>query len=227
MIHSLPERFLRFAPILEQIVGFNPKEISIVGSYGNKEKTPSPFSDFDIVFIFHTAALFDRYSSIVETLTSNDGLQVVELGVHYQFGYVICLYFRDNPMVWVDIGIMDEVFAYNYMICKPKTDILGSFKPAKNGDYIQGHMNHLARKILLAFRKKDLITAKISAYRYIGWIRLYLSIRERIQGNNGLVGDFLRTIESFDDRHILKYVIDDFCVRFPELNDESRTISFP
>lgn len=213
----LPERFKRFASVISTILEFSPIGYSFVGSYANPRNTPSKYSDLDLVFVFDTKHIFDVYSLIVSKLNFTEDIRVIELGVHYQYGYTICIYYVDNPLQWVDLGIMDESFSRNYMIDFPKKDILGEIIPSNNHQRPLFQMNHLARKIILAIIKEDLLSAKIFAYRYIGWEKVLFKVQDIVNDTKTAQSGFVEDIKTKNDKEILSFVLSDIKSRFVEL----------
>jgi len=111
---------------------------------------------------------------------------------------------------WIDIGIMNQEFANNYLINLPKKDIKGTIIPQNNFQRPLHQMNHLSRKILKAIAQKDNITAKIFSYRYISWKKVNFNIKliNDISLQNMLL-KFNNDISIMNDNEILEYVLND------------------
>lgn len=205
----LPDKFKEFTKPVSSIMSFNPTNISIVGSYGNHNKYPNKFSDIDLIFVFETNDIYKLYSKILTNLQNVDNLVCLELGVHYQFGYTLNIYFRNNSCKWIDVGIMDCHFATNYMINLPKKDVYGSFKTQKNKQIPSSHINQLGRKILNCIKQEHVFNAKILAYRYLDWLKVENDIKN-IKEKNCINEDFFnKNFHDMNDNEILSYVLED------------------
>ena len=205
----LPDSFKEIDCPISTITSFNPKNIAIVGSYGNPNKIPNIFSDIDLVFIFETNNIFKLYNDLLTSLQKIKRLVCEELGVHYQFGYTINIYYEDNSQKWIDIGVMDCHFATNYMINLPKKDVYGNFFPQKNKQLPSAHISQLGRKINICLKQANIFNAKILAYRYLSWIKVENDIIN-ISNKNKIDSDFLiKNFQMMNDDEVLNYVIKD------------------
>lgn len=198
-----------FQNALDEIGKFYPTAMSIVGSYGDVNKSPTEYSDLDIIFVFDTSNIFQLYEKIVESIKSLSLYYVAELGVHYQFGYLISVYTL-TPLLWVDIGIMDQHFASNYLVNLPQTSIFGIITPPSNHQFPFHNQNHLARKIITLVEGGKIFKAKEVAYRYISWRLLEL----RLSGRGSIKAqlkyeDIIKCIDCISDTDILQIVLKD------------------
>lgn len=205
----IPQKFLIFQDIFNIIEEFSPAAISIVGSHGDPNKTPRENSDLDLIFVFDTPNIFKTYKEITSRIKGSHLFYLVELGVHYQFGYIISIYTL-SPLLWIDIGIMDPAFASHYLIDLPQKPILGTILPPQNFQYPLHNQNHLARKILKLMGESKLFRAKEAAYRYISWRLLELRLLGRDSSSFQLEYDNLeKQVESFSDDDALEFVLAD------------------
>ncbi|NTV41218.1 MAG: hypothetical protein HGA61_03005 [Candidatus Moranbacteria bacterium] len=230
MINSIPEKFKEFKPVFQTLSSLNPKSVSIVGSYGDSNKTPSDSSDLDAIFVFDKSDIRTLYGKCLLELNKINNLEVVELGVHAQFGYVFNIYFKDNPLKWIDLGIMDVNFSENYLSNLPKTDIFGHTDVSKDKPSAIAHMNQLSRKIIVALRKKDYLTLTTFCFRYLGWWKVYSRINKLRNQKKGVqcqisTDDFINNLYqtytcSMSTEIIVSFVLKDIAERFPALKDE-------
>jgi hypothetical protein len=165
----LPLSFVRFFGFIEILITFDPKSIAIVGSYGDFEKTPNQFSDLDLVFVFDTESILSILNNYMRKLSDLQGIEITYLGVTFQFGHTISMYFHDDPLHWIDIGIMDCNYANNYLVDLPLTAIKGIVSTCGISSSPQSQLHHLAKKILKAQRMDNSQLLIIFCYRYLGW----------------------------------------------------------
>lgn len=205
----IPKKFMVFQNALDEIGKFYPTAMSIVGSYGDVNKSPTEHSDLDIIFVFDTSNIFQLYEKIVESIKSLSLYYVAELGVHYQFGYLISVY-TPTPLLWMDIGVMDQHFASNYLVNLPQTSIFGMITPPSNHQFPFHNQNHLARKIITLVEGDKIFKAKEVAYRYISWrlLELRLSGRDSIEARLKYE-DLIKCIDCVSDTDILQIVLKD------------------
>lgn len=206
---EIPEKFLLFQNALDEIEKFSPTAMSIVGSYGDAGKTPTEYSDLDLIFVFDTSNVFRLYSQIVEKIKDLSLYYVVELGVHYQFGYLISVY-TPAPLLWIDVGIMDQHFASNYLVNLPQTPIFGVITPPSNHQVPFHNQNHMARKMITLIKGREIFKATEVAYRYISWRLLEL----RLSGRNSMEArleydDLIKRIECVSCADILDIAVKD------------------
>lgn len=209
MIKGVPEKFLVFQSILDEIEKFSPTAMSIVGSYGDADKTPTEYSDLDLIFVFDTSDIFCLYSQIVEKIKNVPLYYVAELGVHYQFGYLISVYIP-TPLLWIDVGIMDQHFASNYLVNLPQTPIFGTITPPSNHQVPFHNQNHMARKIITLIKGCKIFKAREVAYRYISWRLLELRLLGRNSKEARLeYDDLIKRIERVSGAEILEIAVKD------------------
>lgn len=204
-----PNEFEEFSSELNKIQSFTPIAVSIVGSYGDSNKSTTSNSDLDIVFVFESDEIFRLHNEIVYELRNNKKLEVVELGVHYQFGYTLSIYYKEKPLKWIDIGLMDIHFANNYLVDLPKIDIIGCIKTQKNNQRPEFWLNHLARKIAKSLLQEDVLSAKIFSYRYISWKKVLFRISKSKNKISLTEQGIFENLKAMNDDEVLKYVLDD------------------
>ncbi len=178
-----PIQFSSFRVVAETIHNFHPINISIVGSFGDQNKIPNDQSDFDVIYVFRTTNIYSVNDKINSQLKKIKKLKILELGVHFQFGFLYSLYFEDNPMRWIDIGIMDLNFAINYLVDLPKKDVYGSFRTSGIKEIPKNHLNQLGRKIIKYLNNGQHLQAQIVSYRYLNWLNVENKIN-KIRNNN-------------------------------------------
>lgn len=150
----------------------DPVAIAIVGSHGDPTKAPDRFSDLDLIAVFDTheiRLLVDRYAIELEKL---DGLVSTYLGVHFQFGHVFSLLFTNEPLRWIDIGMMDRNFAENYLVALPMKVLAGHIDTCGIPPHPQNQMLHLAKKLLQARARGDKLYLLTCACRYVTWLKV-------------------------------------------------------
>jgi hypothetical protein len=211
-LEFLPAKFAEFIKPINSIISFNPACISIVGSYGNLNNQPTDFSDIDLVFIFNTDNIYRLFRDIAIKLSKIRGLTYVELGVHYQFGYELSIYYKKKYQKWIDIGIMDYHFAVNYMINFPKIDVYGTFNPQQNKQNPQAHLNHLGRRILNYLAQKEILKATILSYRYLNWLNIE-NVSKNISSRSKKKTNFYDNLKVIGNDYILEYVMKDIYKR--------------
>lgn len=214
----LPNKFTEFDSVFDQLYKFRPINISIIGSYGDKNKTPDEASDLDMIFVFDTNNIYNLNSEISNEFDKIQGLRIIKLGVHFQFGFVYSIYYEKKPMKWLDLGIMDSNFANNYLVNFPKKDVKGSINPSANKEIPNNHLNHLARKITKYLHKGKLLQAKIASYRYLNWLNVENKIRKL--KNNEQDNEFARIYNNklkLNDKETLEYVLNDIKKREPSI----------
>lgn len=181
MIDSIPVAFSRFEGPLEWLMSKNPSGVALAGSYGDLNKLPDSFSDLDILFVFNTTNILNIIREFMESLSNDTGLIGVYLGPHPQFGHLVNLYFSDNPTHWIDVGIMDENFACNYLTGLPITIIKGSVNTTGIPPNHYDQTSHLAKKIIKAKQRNDIHLMKIYCYRYAQWANIDISQEENVK----------------------------------------------
>ena len=183
--------------------------MSIVGIYGDINTSPTENCDLDLIFVFDTSNIFQLYEKIVERIKSLSLYYLVELGVHYQFGYLISVYTLD-PLLWMDIGFMDQHFASNYLVNLPQTSIFGLITPPPNHQSPFHNQNHLARKIIKLTEDDKIFKAKEVAYRYISWRLLELRLLGRVSIKAQLeYEELIKYVDCLSDNEILQFVLKD------------------
>ncbi len=217
----IPKKFSHFFAPINAIVLRHPTSISIVGSYGNPNKKPTESSDLDLIFVFDTELIYEVFQGCLNDLYKIDGLRVIELGVHFRYGYVVSVYYADNPLCWVDIGVMDVNFAENYLVNLPRKDVFGSIQNCGIGQNPLHQMNHLARKILVARGSRKVLTVEIACYRYLAWLKVHSDI-QIYKGRQER--DCLEVVDLFgsgqnEDKclNVVELVLSDIERRFPEI----------
>lgn len=205
----MPHKFSVFQEAMDAIDKFHPVAMSLIGSYGDANKTPTENSDLDLIFVFETSNIFHLYTSIVNRIRALSLYYLVELGVHYQFGYLISIY-TPVPLLWMDIGIMDQHFASNYLINLPQTCVFGEITPPANHQFPSHNENHLARKILKLIEGGKTFKAKEVSYRYISWRLLELQLQGRTSMEDQLEYDkLIKCVDSFSDVDVMEFVLKD------------------
>ncbi|HDL01843.1 MAG TPA: hypothetical protein ENH23_06395 [candidate division Zixibacteria bacterium] len=227
VLDFVPDRFSRFLEPIEAIVMREPASISVVGSYGNPNKKPTETSDLDLIFVFDVASIYRIYQSCLNDLCRIEKLKVVELGVHFQYGFVASIYYHDEPLCWVDIGIMDVTFAENYLVNLPKKDVFGIIQSSDIKQNPIQQMNHLARKILKSHDGTQTLSIDIACYRYLSWLKVYSEIQ---MNKNEYDADVLGIIDLFQTcKHevkredVIKLVFNDIGMRFSEIMEAVNT----
>lgn len=225
MYSFLPDGYSCFCGVLDAIYKFAPVGVSIIGSRGDKNKVVNESSDLDIVFVFNTQNICELNTKIRIEFGNIANLRIIELGVHYQFGFVYSIYFQENPMKWMDVGVMDSSFASNYLVDFPKTDVRGSVKPYKNKEVPDNHLNHLSRKIVKHLNKGQFLQATIAAYRYLNW----LNVENKVNKTKGLkVDSEFEEIYSnnykLDNKGVLDYVLVKIKNREPRIWSEIKVM---
>lgn len=216
----IPEKFSRFLAPLEKVAGSGSASISIVGSYGNPNKEPTESSDLDLIFVFDVDSAYRTYQKCLSDLHTIENLEVVELGVHFQYGFVLSLYYRDNPLCWIDVGIMDVAFSENYLVDLPKKDVYGSIQSGGIKQKPLHQMNHLARKILKS-RDTQGLSIDVACYRYLAWLKVYSEIQviknKPSKAALEIIGLFRPCKSEVKKEDVLKIVMHDICLRFPSM----------
>lgn len=218
----IPENFKQFIKPIDKLMLYNPVSISIVGSYGNPNKKPNSSSDLDLIFVFKTNYIYKILKDFLKDLYKINELCIIELGVHFQFGYVISIFYKNNPLLWVDIGIMDINFAENYLINLPRKDVFGSINNSGVGQNPFNQMNHLARRIISTYNNKQHLTLKIACHRYLGWLKVYKDIQRIGKKQNDIDSDVAKLFKSYSifnrNINIINMVMTDIQNRFPEIS---------
>lgn len=177
-VDFIPEQFSRFLLPIKAIVEAQPVAVSIVGSYGNPNKRPTEKSDLDLIFVFDVDSIFNTYQDILDKLRKCEDLEIVELGVHFQYGFVLSIYHKDKPLSWIDVGIMDVIFSSNYLVNLPRKDVFGTIHVSGIKQNPLHQLNHLARKILKLRVEGDGLSVDAACYRYLDWLKVYSEIQE-------------------------------------------------
>ena len=225
----LPKKFSEFIVIINKIIEYKPLYISIIGSYGNKNKKTKETSDFDIIFVFDTKRIFNLNCSIIKNLKKIENLKVIELGVHFQFGFVCSLYFENKPMKWIDIGIMDMIFANNYLVNLPKKDIKGNVELSGINQVPKNQINHISRKIVSCLNNGEILQAKIASYRYLNWLKIdneIVILKNKHKLLNKTVADLFNNGIQLNDNEILQFVITDIKFRNQNIANEIKRMPY-
>ncbi len=223
MKHDLiPENFAHFSVPIDKILIRNPISISLVGSYGDTNKKPTSSSDLDLIFVFRTDYIYQLYQAYLKDLYKIKNLEIVELGVHFQYGYVISIYYVNKPMCWVDIGIMDLNFAKHYLVNLSRTEVFGSIRNSGIGQDPVNQMNHLARKIIRAYNDKHDLVVEILCHRYLSWWKVYADIQERKAKQKETYSEITKLFNSCScfngNTNIADIVMNDIQNKFPEIS---------
>lgn len=197
-MNFLPSNFLSFKEPLEKLSGYNPSAIGIVGSYGDPTKKPTEFSDFDIIYTFHSESAVRIVKSYLNDLSNIDGLTYYHLGTHFQFGHVISMYFENNPMRWIDVGIMDEYFSQNYLVGFPLTVVSGKIPTCGMLMIPINQMHHLSRKIISAKKQNKIQDVVLFCFRYLEWWKKHLEMLKRKEGVSDSTNSFLKSLTPED-----------------------------
>ena len=221
IIDFIPEKFSRFQAPVKAISGNRPVPISRVGSYGNPNKEPTDSSDLDLIFVFDVESAYRIYQKCLSDLHKIESLEVVELGVHFQYGFVLSLYYRDNPLCWVDVGIMDAAFSGNYLVSLPRRDVFGSIKSSGIKQKPLHQMNHLARKIVKSRNDAHGLSVDAACYRYLAWLKVHSEI-QATKENPGeaaleIIDLFSSCKHEVKKEDVTKLVFNDISVRFSNI----------
>jgi len=224
-IDFIPKNFLRFLAPIEAIVGSQPVSISLVGSYGNPNKQPTNASDLDIIFVFDVKSAFRIYHKILSDLHKIENLEIVELGVHFQYGFVLSIYYHDNPLCWVDVGIMDVIFSKNYLVNLPRKDVFGKIEGSEIKQNPLHQMNHLARKILKSKNDAHMLSVDAACYRYLGWLKVYSEMQVNKNNPNEETLEIINLFRpgkyKIEKEEVVKLVLKDIGIRYPYMVETS------
>lgn len=230
-LESVPVEFASFNQALAILNRMNPTAMAIVGSYGDLGKTPDQWSDLDLIYVFNSNEIGLLVEQFIDQLGEIDGLLFTYLGVHFQFGHVISIFFRDDPLRWVDIGMMDRNFSENYLVDLPMCVQKGHIPTCGIPSYPENQMQHLAKKLLKARLRNDQLYVATCACRYIAWLQVEAKMARRDLSTPGKFalrrardlakrghGEFrLEEYLSEDLPKIVDAVLDDIAKRFPEI----------
>lgn len=172
MISQIPLAFSRFIPAIEPLMQLGPTAVAFAGTYGNPSKHGDGLSDLDILFVFHTESILNILNEYLGTVQRNDALISLYLGIHPQFGHMVNLYFTDAPLQWVDVGIMDEIFASNYLTGLPIKVLKGRIPTCGIPPNADNQIAHLAKKLAKAQNRKDAHMVSVYSYRYLQWAQI-------------------------------------------------------
>ncbi len=197
-MNFLPSNFLSFKEPIEKIMGYSPSAVGIVGSYGDSIKTPTAFSDLDIIFSFQSQSIVKIVTSYIDDLKKINNLVYYPLGNHLQFGHLISMYFENNPMRWLDVGIMDENFSDNYLVGDPLTIVFGKISTCGMLTGPIDRMHHLARKIISAKKQNKTQDVIIFCFRYLEWWKKHLEILKRKENVSVPTKPFLESLAPED-----------------------------
>lgn len=243
----LPPSYEPFIPILDLLTLYSPNAIAIVGSYGDFSKTPTILSDVDMIYIFETDFIIKILNCYIEELSRINELQFYYLGVTFQFGHTISMNFKDNPIMWLDLGIMDMNYSMNYLVDLPMKVISGKVNTCGIPPSPINQMHHLAKKIIKANMQNRHQNVLVLCYRYLGWWRIqyemlerYISIRKDNIPSNELEVEYFKRVNSeigknyinsnlfMESEKIIKMVYSDIEIYFPYLFNKLINIhSFP
>lgn len=207
-IDYLPLSFSKFVKPIKILDAYNPQSIAIVGSFGDITKTPSEFSDLDLIFVFKTDSITTILNNCMETLSKTNELRITYLGVTFQFGHTISIYFEDDPLCWIDIGIMDFNFASNYLVNLPIKIVKGSISTSGIPSFPINQMHHLAKKIIKAYLQKNNQNVLIFCHRYLGWWKIYIDTLFRMKNyntSNCCLKNYEMKYQSYKDSEISKF----------------------
>lgn len=177
----IPYSFERFRRLIEPLMDNGPRAVALAGTYGNPYKKGDELSDLDLLFVFHpedTLEILRRYMDFLHTHCS---VTALHLGMHPQFGHLVNIYFTDNPLQWVDVGIMDTTFACNYLTCLPITVVKGDIPTCGIPPAPDSQVAHLAKKIAKAFMRRDKHLVAVYSYRYLQWAKIDASCNSRLE----------------------------------------------
>ncbi len=194
----LPITFRRFSTPLEKLALMNPIGIALAGSYGNPKKIPDKCSDLDILFVFDNTNVLSILRHFESEIASERGLVYTHLGAHPQFGHLVNLFFADDPLRWIDVGIMDENFSRNYLTGQPITVIKGFVDTSGIPPSANSQLSHLAKKIMKTKQRNDITLMIVYSYRYVQWASMHV--------NEGDVSG-----------SVVERVLNDVRLRFPQL----------
>jgi hypothetical protein len=207
-IDYLPSSFSKFVKPIKILETYNPQSIAIVGSFGDITKTPTEFSDIDLIFVFNTNAITVILSDYLESLAKINKLIAIYLGVTSQFGHTISMYFKNNPLCWVDIGIMDSNFASNYLVNLPIKIVKGNIPTSGIPSFPTNQMHHLAKGIIKAHNQNNKQKVLISCHRYLRWWKIHIDTLLRMK-NYDISKHRLKSYEieykSYEDSEISKF----------------------
>ncbi len=223
-----------FTPVLQILDAFIPSAIAIVGSRGDSTKSPDEFSDTDLIYVFDSRNILYLLGEIQQRLAKIVGLHTVYLGVHFQFGHVLSAFFESQPLCWIDIGLMDQDFAANYLVGLPMTVVHGSVPTCGLPTNPRNQMQHLARKLLKANLRNNSLHAVNCAFRYLNWLEVEnrntqaACNSERLPTQNPIIGDGHKCSSKpkrgdssiqMDTIEVIHKVMEDIRIRFPELKN--------
>lgn len=224
--------FARFRVVFDILEGMNPAAMAMVGSRGDSTKTPDEFSDIDTILVFEGADIVSIVELLLRKLNQIDDLQTVYLGVHFQFGHVVSAFFMSDPLRWIDIGLMDDHFARNYLVNLPMTVRHGRVQTCGIPPSPRNQMQHLARKLKKALLRNDRLQLASCAFRYLSWLQVddrnslqrnsfdssdaspqYTAARLQGSETDSMLNGYL----SNDVSKVVDAVLLDVATRFPEL----------
>lgn len=203
MREFIPKRFHHFLDCFDFLLSKNPKSIAFAGSYGNQLKRPDGLSDLDIILVYETTNVLCILREWIVHLSHQVTFSCIYLGVHPQFGHLVNLSDSADPLLWIDVGIMDEVFAKNYLTDLPIRVLRGSIKTSGLRSNPESHMAHLLRKAIKARQRNSNLAASSYCYRYLHWRQLL-------------------SPQDDDDTKGLELVLKDAKQRFPEMCKKMR-----
>ncbi len=230
-MNHIPAEFEQFNQALEILNEMNPAALAIVGSYGDPNKEPDQLSDLDLIYVFDTNAIRIYVDQFVSKLETIEGLIANYLGVHLQFGHVINIFFRHDPLRWVDIGLMDRHFSDDYLVDLPLSILKGSIRTSGITQYPENQMQFLARKLKKAQLRNDLLYVANCACRYVAWLHVATKIAKPLDTlpdkfllknsddavRSGIENFCIEKYMSTNLSQIVESVLDDIAQRFPEV----------
>lgn len=211
-------KFRRFDPAMKILESLNPEAIGVVGSYGDSSKAPDDFSDLDVLFVYETEEILVIVQELMNRLESINGIVASYLGVHFQFGHVVNIHFTDDPLCWMDIGIMDFVFANNYLVELPIKMVLGDIQTCHMPAQQKNQLRFLAMKYKKAVARKDHLYILNCAVRYLAWLRV-IARSERTEPHDQKASLVIDAENAFSKNiaFIINTVSKDIATRFPNI----------
>jgi hypothetical protein len=87
-------------------------------------------------------------------------------------------------MRWIDVGIMDPIFASYYLVDHPINVVSGNVPTCGLAQNPINQMSHLAKKIVKAQHRNDLQAMAICCYRYLGWWKISNELSKKYEYNS-------------------------------------------
>lgn len=169
---SLPSRFAPLFCILNDIAGLNPVGIAVAGSFGNPKKYPDNNSDLDLLFVFNSENIMEIVREVESITSGHHDLKCLRLGPHPQFGHLLNIFDTKDPLLWVDVGVMDVNYSRCYLTGLPITTLFGDVVNSGLPPDVDAQLEHLYKKIVKSINKgkNDLVINY--CFRFYQWANI-------------------------------------------------------